>query len=227
MKVSAIIPAAGQGKRLGSKVPKAFVPVNGRPLLVRTLSALKRSFLFEEMIVAVSFEWLEVAKKILKKHGLNRVRAVLGGRTRAGSVRNALSAVSEKCDWVLVHDAARPLVSKAVVRRTILGSKRTGAAICALPVSATVKRIDRFKRRILRTEDRDSLFLAQTPQVFRKDLLLKRYRELGERALEATDEAALFDGSRIQVAVVDGEERNRKITTPEDMELFKFYLRKK
>lgn len=227
MKIAAIIPAAGKGKRLGSKIPKAFFPILGKPLLVRTLLRLKESFRFEEMIVAVAPELLGEAKKLFKKYKLGEVRVVVGDLTRAGSVRKALSAVSSKSDWVLVHDAARPLVSKEVVRRTMDGAKKTGAAICGWPASATVKKIDARRQTILRTENRDSLFLAQTPQVFRKKLLIERYLKLGKKASQATDEAALFDGSKTEVRVVLGEVRNIKVTTPGDVELFKFFLRKK
>ncbi len=160
---------------------------------------------------------------LLKECGLDRkVRVVGGGRTRAESVRNAVFRVSPSCEWILVHDAARPLVDPSLVARLLKAAKSSGAALCALPATATVK--DVKTGRVRGTLDRRNIFLAQTPQVFRKKFLLERYQKLGKKALRATDEAALFDGSRVRTAVVNGEVRNIKITTPDDLRLFQFYL---
>ncbi len=223
MNVAAVVPAAGRGDRLGAGIPKSFVSVAGRPLLIHTLKALFGAFPFRQAVVAVGPSEVDRARRLLGKHGFGRrVRVVPGGSTRAASVRNAVRVLADPCDWVLIHDAARPLVSRALVRRTLEVARRTGAAIAALPATATVKRI-RDGRTIVRTEDREALVLAQTPQVFRRELLLGRYRRLGGRALRATDEAALFDGSRVRVAVVPGEARNLKVTTPEDLGLFRHW----
>ena len=227
MKIAAIIPAAGQGRRLKTRRLKALIAVLGRPLLVHTLMGLRRSFRFHEMIVVAPADQIEKFKNILRRYSLNSVRVIRGGRTRAESVRNGVEKVSETCEWVLVHDAARPLVNRRLVHRLIRSAKKTGAAILAVPVTSTVKKVDVKNKMILRTEDRDTLALAQTPQVFKKDPLMRRYEILGPQALFATDEAALFDGSRTQVSVVPSDESNIKITTPQDIDLFKFYLRKK
>jgi 2-C-methyl-D-erythritol 4-phosphate cytidylyltransferase len=140
-------------------------------------------------------------------------------------VRRGLRALSKDSEWVLVHDAARPLVSRAVVRRTLKAARSSGVALCALPVTATVKRLYSERPVVRGTEDRRVFYLAQTPQVFRRSLLLSRYRALGRRALSATDEAALFDRSRVRVRVAAGETRNIKVTTREDLKLIKFYLK--
>ena len=179
------------------------------------------------MIVAVPAGQAEKFRALLKRYSLGDVRVVQGGRTRAESVRNGVLSVSEDCQWIMVHDAARPLVSKRSVRRLIHSAKKTGAAILIAPVISTVKRMDARHKYILRTEDRSSLVLAQTPQIFKRDLLMARYQALGSKALLATDEAALFDGCQIKVNVVPGDERNIKITTPTDIDLFKFYMEKK
>ncbi len=226
MKVAAVVPAAGRGKRFQSKTPKLFVCLHGKPLLIHTLQQLERSFDFQEVLVLVGCGDLKKVEKMLKRHGLSRMRLVVGGVTRADSVRRGLENVSESCDWVLVHDGARPFVDKTLVLGTISAAKTTGAALCALPVTATVKRVDIKRGTVLSTEDRRLLYLAQTPQVFRRDLLLERYRVLKKKALKATDEAALFDGSGILVRVVAGHAKNIKITTIDDLELFKHYLGK-
>ncbi len=227
MKIAAIIPAAGSGKRFKAGKLKPLVLVTGKPLLIHTLQNLKNSWHFEELILVAPAGQTENFKKLLRSYRLGDVQVVTGGRTRAESVKNGFKRVSGPCDWVLVHDAARPLVSRAMVQRLIQGAKKTGAAIVGIPVSSTVKKTDRRTGQILGTQDRAALVLAQTPQIFKKDLLAGRYKSLGETAFLATDEAVLFDGSRVRVRVISGETRNIKITTLEDIELLKFYLKKK
>ena len=223
MKIAAIVPAAGHGRRLKTKTFKPFIRILGKPLLVHTLESLKKSFDFTEIIVAAAPAKLDETLALLRQHQFRGVRVVLGGRNRSGSVRNALLNVSGDCDWVLVHDAARPFVDGVLVRRLLNAARATGAAIAATPVTATVKRSNTRKDVIFKTEDREHLFLAQTPQLFRKGLLVKRYRELGAKAFLCTDEAALFDRSRVRVKLVPGDPKNIKITGPEDIKLFKFY----
>ncbi len=223
MRVAAIVPAAGKGRRLGAKVPKAFVRVGGKTLLAHTLERLARSFRFDELVVVGDRSQLEPLKRIVRSVRSD-TKVVAGGRTRAESVLNGLRAVSERCDWVLVHDAARPMVSSETIRRTILAARRSGGAISASPVSSTVKNVDRRRSVILGTQDRSRIYFAHTPQVFSRRLLLNRYRRLGPAALARTDEAALFDGSSLRVALVEDQPDNLKITTPLDLTVFRFYL---
>jgi 2-C-methyl-D-erythritol 4-phosphate cytidylyltransferase len=220
--VSAIVPAAGQGIRLGCSLPKAFVSVAGKPLLEHTLLNLSKAFRFDEIIIAVSAKHIGRAEKLAAHTGLGNVRVVRGGATRAESVLNALRTVRNSSALVAVHDAARPLVSKRLVKALVAAAAECGAAIAALPATATVKRVR--KGRVTGTEDREALMLAQTPQVFRTKLLVARYARLGAKALKATDEAALFDGSGQTVRAVPGEVKNIKVTTPEDLKLFAYYL---
>ena len=191
------------------------------PLLVHTLRALMHAHPFDEIVLVVHSSQLERARKLMSEHRLSQVRVVPGGATRAASVRNGVLALSAGIRLVAIHDAARPLVSREVVRRTLTAADRGGAAICGVPVSSTVKRVAPRGRNILTTVDRRGLFLAQTPQVFRKDLLLRRYQALGKKALLATDEAALFDGTRVRVRLVLGDEKNLKVTTKQDLELIR------
>ena len=223
--VAAIVPAAGAGRRLAKKTLKSFVKILGKPLLAHTLQALKKTFPYKEIIVAVKPSQLNRTLRIFRRYRLGRTRVVKGGRTRAESVANALRHVSEDCGWVLIHDAARPLVSAGLVRRLLAAAGKTGAAIATIPVTSTLKMLDPEGRVVLRTVDRRNFFLAQTPQVFRKERLVRRYKMLGERALLATDEASLFEGSSVRVRAVPGEAQNIKITTAEDLKLMRFYLR--
>lgn len=225
MKVAAIVPAAGLGKRLRSKSVKALVRVGGKPLLALTLERLKSAYPFQEMIVAAHPSSINRYRLLLAAYGLSMVKIVAGGRSRAASVLNGVNATSETTDWVLVHDAARPLVTRDLVRRLLQAAQKSGAAICALPATATVKRVDPANLSIEGTEDRRSLYLAQTPQVFKRKLLLERYQKLGKKVSRATDEAALFDHTKTRVKVVLGDERNIKITTPADLKLVEYYLK--
>lgn len=224
MNIAAIIPAAGAGRRLKSKTPKPFVRVIGKPLVIHTLERLKRAYGFREVILAVAPGKVRTARRLLKDYRLENVRVVEGGDTRARSVWNGLRTVSPRCTWVLVHDAARPLVSPGIVRRLLGQTKKAEALISAVAVKETLKHAAPGGKTIQSTQDRSHFFLAQTPQVFKKNLLLDRYRALGAGAWKATDESALFDGSEIPVRIVAGEARNIKITTADDLELFKYYL---
>ncbi len=224
--VYAVIPAAGHGKRLGAKIPKAYVPVFGKPLFIHTLRALKKAYSFKEIVLVVHISRLAEARKLLVRHGLSRVWLTVGGATRAESVRNGLLVLPAGRHLVAVHDAARPLVSREVMRRTVEGARKGAGAICAVHVSSTVKRVDASGKSVQGTEDRERLVLAQTPQVFGRDLLLSRYEALGAKAMQATDEAALFDGTRHRVCVVEGDEKNIKVTTQNDLESLKKALRR-
>lgn len=223
MRVAAIVPAAGLGRRLGASRPKAFVPVAGKTLLEHTLEALARAHRFDSIVVAVARPELAAARRLLARSGVRGVRTVVGGKTRAESVWRALETVGDS-DFVLVHDAARPLVTRKLVGALLKEARRSGAVIPGTPPTATVKRVD-SRGRVAKTEDRSSLVLAQTPQVFRRDWLLGAYRRLGARAFLATDEAQLFDGSPRRVSVLAGDPDNVKITTREDLAWLKARLR--
>ena len=222
-RVSAIVPAAGRGRRFGSKTSKLFFNVDRKPIFFYTLRNLSASYRFDEILIAAHPDDFARIKKIITALKLHHARLVTGGETRAESVRNALHEASDAAEWVVVHDAARPLVSRPIVERALAAAQKTGGAISAYPVTATVKRV--AGEIIAGTEDRRTLYLAQTPQVFRKEKLLERYRKLGKKALSLTDEASFFDGTGTRVAVALGAVSNLKITTPEDVDLFRFYLK--
>ena len=222
--ISAILPAAGSSRRFGLKKSKLFFKVDGKPILFYTLKNISRAYRFREILIASHPDNFKEIQKIASALGLRSIVLVPGGATRAESVRNALSRVSAKSDWVLVHDAARPLVSRRIILDALKSAKKTGGAITAIPVTATVKRAGPDKV-ITKTEDRAALYLAQTPQVFKKEKLLGRYKALGNKAMKLTDEASFFDGSGMKVMIAPGEESNLKITTFEDIELFRFYLK--
>jgi len=214
-RVSAIIPAAGAGRRLGARVPKAFVKISGKNLLTHTLSALQRSFSFCEIFVVCPPGRTREAARLYR---FPLYRVIPGGKTRAESVRKAVEAASG--EYVLVHDAARPFISRELVQKVIRAAFDQGAAIVAEPVHSTVKRVRGGC--VVGTEDRRELYLAQTPQVFKRSDLIRRYARLGGRYLRATDEAQLFDGTPNRIEIVEGTRDNLKITSPEDLRFFKW-----
>lgn len=222
--VAAVIPAAGLGQRLGASVPKAFYVILGKPLLIHTLLQIQRAHNFEDVVVSVDPKEMSGTLKLLKKFKIDGVRLVAGGQTRAESVRNAVNSIRSSVEWVLIHDAARPMLSAKVVEDALKEASRADGAIAAIPVSSTVKKANIKSHQIISTEDRSCLYLAQTPQVFKIAKLKDRYRVLGTKIRLATDEAALFDGTRARIRLSGGDVRNIKITTPEDVELIKYYL---
>lgn len=229
MSVALIVPAAGRGRRFGSRTPKTYVIIDGKPLLVHTLKRLLSAYPFDPVIVPVETGRIGRVQALLKRWGLGRVNVVAGGASRAESVRNGLVAISGRpaTGWVAVHDAARPLVDAGAVRRCIRDARRSGGAILAQACHATVKRSDASGRYIRRTEDRRTLYLAQTPQIFRVQDLLGRYKKLGASAWRRTDEASLFEGTGKRIALTPSDACNLKITTREDLDFYTFYSQRK
>ena len=212
MYVSAIIPAGGLGTRFGVAQPKQFLTLGGVPILERTIAGLRRGYPFAEVVVALPAELCANRPAYLTD-----VIVVEGGARRQDSVARAFLAVSSRAEVVLIHDAARPLVPPSLVSRTVAAAVEHGAAIAALQATDTVKRAD-AARVIQGTLPRQEIFLAQTPQAFRVGVL----REALARATaegEATDEAMLAELAGHRVHVIDGDVRNVKITTPDDLEL--------
>jgi len=204
-----LIVAAGSGSRLGRADPKALVPLNGRPLLAWTLEAF-RAVRFSRVVVTAPPDRLEDFSRVVGNFG----RVVSGGETRAASVRNGFDALAPADDDVVViHDAARPFLSAEEIEAVLRAAAETGAAIAAVPVVDTIKRV--ADGRIVETVDRSTLYGAATPQAFRASVL-RRALASGE---EATDEAALCERRGDPVAVVPVSRRTFKITTPEDLEL--------
>ncbi len=217
----ALIVAAGAGERLGIDRPKAFATLGGRPLLAESIDRLEGCPWIDSIVIAAPAGWEEPVILLSEELAASKVVAcVPGGATRAESVRAALAEVPDDAAVVLVHDAARPLVDDAVVERVLapLGEGFDGA-VPALPVPDTVKRVD--GRVVVETLERSSLVGAQTPQAFLAGSLRRAYS--GELA-DATDCASLVERSGGRVAVVPGDERLLKVTTPADLALVESWL---
>jgi 2-C-methyl-D-erythritol 4-phosphate cytidylyltransferase len=229
-RVSAIVPAAGLGTRMGAETPKQFLELDGVPLLFFTLRRLAESPHITEFLVAVRPEDVAAVEQFFAQESLGRPgRVVCGGETRHASVARALEHVAPEAELVLVHDAVRPLITREQVERVIAEAQACGAAILGVPVVDTIKEVRRTSlpedvALITATIPRERIVLAQTPQVFRAALLREAFARAKQDGFVGSDEAVLVERLGYEVHVVLGSERNLKITRRADMELARFYL---
>jgi 2-C-methyl-D-erythritol 4-phosphate cytidylyltransferase len=215
MSAWAVVVAAGRGERLGLDRPKAFAKLNDRPLLAESLERLERSEWIDSIVVVAPPDWEEPVILLAEELGCGKVVSVVpGGETRAASVRTGLAEVSEDATVVLVHDAARPLLTEEMIERllTTLPEGWDGV-VPGLPVSDTVKRVD--GEQVVETVDRDGLVVAQTPQAFVWPVL----RDAAASGEDATDCAALLERRGGRIKVVPGDRRLIKVTEPADLEI--------
>ncbi len=232
MKAAVILPAAGLGTRMGRPPSpekagtsrKQFMLLDGQPVIVHTIRKFVASPLVAEIIVALRQEDLEWATQLLLPVSPGKpLKLVAGGDTRQDSVENALAQVSPGIDLVAVHDAVRPFVDEETIAKVIAEAAENGAAIVGIVPIDTVKRVHLNKIRA--TIPRDNLILAQTPQVFRLELLQRAFAQARADGFIGTDEASLVERlDQVEVSVVAGSDRNIKITRPSDIELAQLFL---
>jgi 2-C-methyl-D-erythritol 4-phosphate cytidylyltransferase len=216
MNVCAIIPAGGQGTRMGGTVPKQFQALRGKPILYYTLRTLQESGLIDSLVLVVpKNELANVRTDWLNSPSVVK-QVVVGGEKRQDSVFNGYQALPSDTDIVLVHDGVRPFLSKEMIQETINTADKFGAAITAIPVHDTLKQVD-SSGMVQRTVDREGLWRVQTPQAFRYDLLGEAFRKAKTDTFYGTDEGALIEYLGQKVQIVDGSEWNLKITRPEDL----------
>ncbi|HEY8154533.1 MAG TPA: 2-C-methyl-D-erythritol 4-phosphate cytidylyltransferase [Myxococcota bacterium] len=217
MSVAAVVLAAGRGERLGLKLPKAFVPLAGRPLLLHSLAALAGVPAIERVVPVIAradlARWEGLASELAAIPKL--APPAFGGAERQDSVRAGLAALGPDVRWVAVHDAARPFVRASAVARVLAAARESGAAILAVPASDTIKRVR--DGRVLETPPRPECWAAQTPQVFRVELLREALAKATAEGRTATDDAQLVEWLGVAVAVVEGDPDNWKLTRPEDL----------
>jgi len=223
MRTQVIIPAAGSGVRLGANVPKPLILLKGKEILVYSLEVFEQAAAIEGIVIVAPAEHCVEFETVVKKYNFKKpIRVIAGGKTRSESVSNGLSTIDPNTDYVLIHDAARPLVSLKLVEDSIRACHESKAIVVAVPVKSTIKRTDPMTRDINATLDRNILWEAQTPQVFAYELLNQAHqRGIG---LEATDDAFLVERFGAKVKVLEGEYKNIKITTPEDLKIAEVLL---
>jgi 2-C-methyl-D-erythritol 4-phosphate cytidylyltransferase len=216
-----ILPAAGASTRFGPGANKLFSPLAGDlPVVAMTLRQFLSRSDVGSVVLATSpgAPWDDVGPALAPLLSDRRVRRCEGGPSRAHSVRNALATVPADVEWVAVHDAARPLVSAAVIDRTLEAALRYGAAVPATPIVPTIKQADGpLPAKVQRTVPRQTLWGVQTPQITRRTALELAYQKCPLPLEQVTDEAQLLELSGQDVWLVPGEERNLKITTPDDL----------
>ena len=220
MYTCAIVVAAGKGVRLRSAVSKPLVRLGSKPMLMYSLQTLSKCPAVKSVVVVANRSNRHAIKRLIAASRLSKVIGVVdGGERRQDSVVNGLRALPSQCDYVLIHDAARPLIDMASIERLIKGVLKTGAAILAVPVKSTVKEAQAARGpgafRVGQTLDRDRLWEIQTPQAFKKSIIVKAYNSFG--MIKVTDDSALVEKLGVGVFLIMGSYANMKITTPEDV----------
>ena len=214
--VAVVIPAGGVGRRLGHRTPKQFLRLGDTPILALTVESFTRHPRVGRVIVAAPEAHLARTRRALARvHQAARILVVAGGGERQESVWLGMQAVPESAAVIVVHDAVRPFITRAVIDRVIAAARAGGAAICALPIAETVKRVRDDV--VETTVDRAGLWAVQTPQAFRADLLREAHEKALRDAFLGTDESMLVERLGHPVTVVRGIPENVKITTPEDL----------
>ncbi len=213
-KVGAIIVAAGKGERMGG-ADKVFALLSGKPVLAQVIDVFHRCLSVEQIVVVVTEKNVERCRQLVAEQGWHKVTEVCpGGKRRQDSVAAGLSKLKD-CDWVVVHDGARPLVTEELISRGLAEARETGVAVAAVPATDTIK-IAGDDRIAQETLPRGSLWAVQTPQVFRYDIINQAYRQI---AANVTDDASLVEQLGYKVKLYMGSYDNIKITTPDDLAL--------
>lgn len=222
----ALVPAAGRGLRMGGRIPKQFLSLGGQPILAQSLRVLQASPVIHEIILAVpQAERQYCLDHIVADGEFGKVtKVVSGGEQRQDSVRHALAEVGQETEIVLVHDAVRPFLTEDMIRNVVQAAVEHGAAIIALPMRDTVKYVGGGGV-IERTVDRRPLWLAQTPQAFRRAWLEEGHHKALLGGVQATDDAHLVELIGKPVVVVEGSGENIKVTRPEDLLIGEAILR--
>jgi 2-C-methyl-D-erythritol 4-phosphate cytidylyltransferase len=225
MSVCAVVPAGGTGTRMGGTVPKQFLELDGKPILYYTLKTLQDCGIISELILVVPekeydntcTDWLGKPEIVTK--------VVVGGEKRQDSVFNGFCELSPQTEIVLVHDGVRPFLSHQMIQESVDAAREYGAAITAIPVNDTIKKVD-DSGLVSKTVDREGLWRVQTPQVFRYELLEEAFKKANSEKFYGNDEGTLIEHLGKPVKVVEGSEQNIKITRPEDLRLSEIFISK-
>lgn len=219
-----IIPAAGSGVRLGEATPKPYLLIEDKTILEHTLTRFQNIDGLSKVVVSTSGEYIEATKKILERlFPFIETGVVLGGKERQHSIMNALNKISDEIDLVAIHDAVRPFIDEASIYACLEKAELTGAAIIAVSAKDTIKVSDEDQY-ISETPDRSKLWQAQTPQIFKLNILKKAYENARHSNYLGTDDASLVEHIGEKVALVKGNRENFKITYPLDFKLAEWLI---
>ena len=213
---------------MGGAKPKQFLSLAGKPILAHTLSALSSLTLLSRIFLIVPEAHIPAAGEVVsawscqQSSGVPEISIVAGGAERRDSVYNGLMKLPAECDWVMIHDGVRPFASPGLIRAAWEGAQATGACIVAVPSTDTVKRARDGV--VQQTLSRDEIWLVQTPQVFRKQIIVAAYEKAVEAGWAGTDDASFVERMGVDVSIVPGERSNIKVTTPEDLQWAQWFL---
>jgi 2-C-methyl-D-erythritol 4-phosphate cytidylyltransferase len=213
---------------MGAARSKPYLLLDGKPMLLHTLQQLEQCPLIDDVVLLVEQGEIEHARaSVVEAFGLAKVSAVrAGGPKRQDSVWEGLTTIADDCDLVMVHDGARPFVTQEILARAVQGAIDCGASVVGVPAKDTVKLVSAQKQ-VLETPDRAGVFLVQTPQTFRRAIVLEAYRQAMREGYYATDDATLVERLGMPIMVVEGSYDNIKITTPEDLAIGEMILKRR
>ena len=216
-KIAAIIVAAGTGARMKSSIPKQFMKIGGKPVLVMAAEAFSANKYVDDVVVVTNPEHLKYCEELLIAHGINAVLTA-GGEKRQDSVYEGLKKLPSDTDYVLIHDGARPFVTDEVIGRAVIAAAGKKAVVCAVPVKNTIRHMQEDGVSV--TPDRSEYYSVQTPQAFEKGLILDAYKKAYDEGFYGTDDGVLAERAGTLVHIIEGSYDNIKITTRSDMQSY-------
>ena len=222
---TAVIVAAGKGRRMGTEVSKQFLPLCGKEILAHSVEKFEKAEKIRDIVLVTGEDSLQDVREMAQEYGWKKIVAVVaGGKERQDSVWNGLQAVSDDTDIVLIHDGVRPFVTEDILNHSIETAVEMGSCVAGVPAKDTIK-VCNGENVAVATPDRSTLWQIQTPQTFRKDLIMQAYQKAKAEGFVGTDDASLAEYSGCPVKVIMGSYRNIKITTKEDLLIGEAFLK--
>ena len=222
---TAVIVAAGKGRRMGTEISKQFLPLCGKEILAHSVEKFENAEKIRDIVLVTGKDSLQDVRDMVQEYGWKKITSVVaGGKERQDSVWNGLQAVSADTEIVLIHDGVRPFVTEDILNHSIETAVEMGGCVAGVPAKDTIK-VCNGENIAIATPDRSTLWQIQTPQTFRKDLILQAYQKAKAEGFVGTDDASLAEYSGCPVKVIMGSYRNIKITTKEDLLIGEAFLK--
>lgn len=222
---TAVIVAAGKGRRMGTEISKQFLPLGGKEILAHTVEKFEQASVVRDIILVTGADSLKDVQAMVQEYGWKKVISVVaGGKERQDSVYSGLKQLREDTEIVLIHDGVRPFVTEKIIEDSVTVAMEIGGCVAGVPAKDTIK-VCNGENIAVATPDRSTLWQIQTPQTFRKDLILQAYEGAAQEGVIGTDDASLAEHSGYPVKVIMGSYRNIKITTKEDLLIGEAFLK--